>query len=131
MIRPPHLQLIARHSVRHSLRGGAGLIAILATLVIGLGLASIVVSPLEAVEKKMEMSHVDAAQAQQMTGEVGQEVMKVAKKAMGWAIGTSDAQIDYLVSDKPALVSAILILLIVVTPLFACLAGFNQTSGDN
>ena len=131
MIRGPHLQLIARHSVRHSLRGGAGLIAILATLVIGLGLASVVVSPLEAVEKKMEQSHVDAAQAAQMTGEVGQEVIKIAKKAIGWAIGASDAQVDYLVGDKPALVSAILILLVVVTPLFACLAGFNQTSGDN
>src|SRR5437588_11505151 len=131
MIRAPHLQLIARHSVRHSLRGGAGLIAILATLVIGLGMASIVVSPLEAVEQKMSASHVDADQAKQMTGEAGAEVIKIAKKGMGWAIGASDAQIDYLVSDKPALISAILILLMIVTPLCACLGAFNQTSGDN
>ena len=46
-------------------------------------------------------------------------------------IGASDAQADYLTTDKPATISAILILLMVVTPLFACLGGFNQTSGDN
>src|SRR5579859_7675568 len=107
MIRPPHLDLIARHSVRHSVRGGAGLIAILATLVIGLGLASVVISPLESVEKKMNAAHVDPAEAQAVAGQAGAEVISLAKKAMGWAIGASDAQIDYLVGDKPALVSAI------------------------
>jgi ABC-type transport system involved in multi-copper enzyme maturation permease subunit len=127
MIRRPHLKLIATHCVRHSLRGGAGLIAILATLTIGLIMASIVISPLEALHAKLHI----AQQPSELGGSQMQEVMQIAKKAFGWVMGTSDAQIDYLSNDKPAMVSAILILLTVVTPLFACLAAFNQTSGDN
>jgi ABC-type transport system involved in multi-copper enzyme maturation permease subunit len=129
MIRPPHLNLIARHSVRHSLRGGAGLIAILATIVIGLVLASIVISPLEAAERQLSSRSVDPETAQ-MTALATSEITMIAKKSMGWVMGSSDSQVDYLVNDKPALVSAILVLLMLVTPLCACLGGFNQTSGD-
>lgn len=132
MIRGRHLELFARHSVRHSLRGGAGLIAIFATLVVGLVMASIVISPLEAVDREIQrQTTVDSAHAQQLEEHAQGDVIKIAKKAMGWAIGASDEQADYLTNDKPAMISAILVLLMLVTPLFACLAGFNQTSGDN
>ena len=132
MLRRRHLELFARHSVRHGVRGGAGLIAIFATLLVGLVMASLVITPLEALDKQIQ-SHgeLDSAQVQQVQEQTREDVMKVAKKAMGWAIGASDAQVDYLTTDKPALISAILILLMVVTPLFACLGAFNQTSGDN
>lgn len=126
MIRRAHLKLISTHCVRHSVRGGAGLIAILATLGLGLILAAIVLSPLDAVQAK--------AHAMGTTPDIGAasaEVIQLAKKVLGWAMGASDAQLDYLLSDKPAVISAILILLTFVTPLFACLAAFNQTSGDN
>ncbi|MBA3542060.1 MAG: hypothetical protein H0T79_20760, partial [Deltaproteobacteria bacterium] len=36
----------------------------------------------------------------------------------------------YMTEDKPAMVSAILVLLVLFTPLLVCLGGFNQTSGD-
>jgi ABC-type transport system involved in multi-copper enzyme maturation permease subunit len=137
MLRGPHLNLIARHSVRHSLRGGAGLIAILATLVIGLVLASIVISPLEQVGKfgkdkhSREMLHgASDEEVAQVQSQMVHEVTTIAKRAMGWVMDASDDNIDYLVNDKPAMVSAVLILLTLVTPLFACLAGFNQTAGD-
>lgn len=128
MLRRRHLELIAKHSVRHSIRGGAGLIAVLSTLTIGLIMASVVVSPLEAIERQMQQGGGDASIT--LDSPIGQEVLKIAKQAMGWAMGASDAQVNYLVSDKPALVSAILILLMLVAPSCACLAAFNQTSGD-
>lgn len=126
MIRRRHLELIAGHSVRHGLRGGAGLIAILATLVIGLVMASIVISPLEALQRHGAMPPPGSLEAESFT----KEVLDIAKKAIGWAMGASPAQVDYLVVQKPALISAILILLMLVAPSCACLGAFNQTSGD-
>jgi ABC-type transport system involved in multi-copper enzyme maturation permease subunit len=132
MLRRRHLELFARHSVRHGVRGGAGLIAIFATLLVGLVMASMVITPLEAVDKQIQRSGVtDSAELQEVKDHAREDVIKIAKKGMGWAIGASDAQVDYLTTDKPAMISAILILLMVVTPLFACLGAFNQTSGDN
>lgn len=134
MIRAPHLKLIARHSVRHGVRGGAGLISILATLALGLILASIVISPLEQVERmrdQMEARHqISPEDSEQLTSRMTQEVTTLAKKTMSFAMGVADEQIDYLTTDKPAMISAILVLLMLITPLCACLAAFNQTSGD-
>jgi hypothetical protein len=130
MIRGQHLELIAKHSVRHSVRGGAGLIAILSTLVIGLVMASIVVSPLEAIDRELQQHGELGSRGAALESQAAQEVIGIAKKAMGWAMGASDAQVNYLVSDKPALISAILILLMLVAPSCACLGAFNQTSGD-
>lgn len=126
MIRRRHLELIAGHSVRHGLRGGAGLIAILATLVIGLVMASIVISPLEALTRH---GHLPSG-GNLAADPAAREVLDIAKKAIGWAMGTSQAQVEYLVAVKPALISAILILLMLVAPSCACLGAFNQTSGD-
>jgi hypothetical protein len=132
MLRRRHLELFARHSVRHGVRGGAGLIAIFATLLVGLVMASVVITPLEALDRQIQRhGELDSAQVAQVEEQTRDEVMKVARKAMGWAIGASDEQVQYLTAEKPALISAILILLMVVTPLFACLGAFNQTSGDN
>lgn len=131
MLRPPHLNLIAKHSARHSLRGGAGLIAILATLVIGLVLASIVLSPLDRVNQELARhSEIDAATAKEVKAQAEADVIKLAGKTLGWVMDVSPEQASYLTSDKPAMVSAVLVLLMIFAPLFACLAGFNQTSGD-
>jgi ABC-type transport system involved in multi-copper enzyme maturation permease subunit len=129
MLRKPHLQLIASHSVRHGIRGGAGLIALLFTLVIGLALASVVIAPLEravqiAEQLASRQAGVNAA------AQVNAEVIKVTRKAIDWAVSPSDAQLDFLTRDHPAVISAILVLLFLITPLLACLGGFNQTAGD-
>lgn len=131
MLRPPHLNLIARHSVRHSLRGGAGLMAIFLTIATGLLMASFVLSPLEAVDRQLARHKELSAEAREAEeNNATQEVIKIGKKAMSWAMDAPDEQIDYLVLEKPALISAILILLMLLAPFHACVAGFNQTSGD-
>jgi ABC-2 type transport system permease protein len=137
MIRQAHLKLIAGHSVRHGIRGGAGLVSLFLTLVIGLVLASVVISPLDAVDQQIDrmeqhaggdrMTDAEKAETRQR---VNLEVVKIAGKAINWVVEPDADQLDYLTSQKPAIVSAILVMLFLVTPLFSCLAGFNQTSGD-
>ncbi len=128
MLRGPHLKLIASHSVRHGIRGGAGLISLLLTLIVGLALASVVLQPLEELEKRAqeygsELSDSDRAM-------LADQVNMAMSKAIDWVIEPSPEQLNYLVNDHPAAVSAILLLLVVVTPLLSCLGGFNQLSGD-
>ncbi len=136
MIRQAHLKLIAGHSVRHGIRGGAGLVSLFLTIVIGLALASVVISPLDAVDQQLDqgmgryggdLSEADKAEARE---EVKGEVIRIAGKAINWVVDPSADQSDFLTRQKPAIVSAILVMLLLVTPLFSCLAGFNQTSGD-
>jgi ABC-type transport system involved in multi-copper enzyme maturation permease subunit len=137
MLRSAHLKLIARHSVRHGIRGGAGLVAVFATLVLGLSLATCVLSPIENVEKmdsgmaeRFSGHHFSDEQMAEARQLANRQVIKLGGTAINWAIDPSPEQSEYLTEDKPVLISAILVLLMLVTPLLSCLAGFNQTAGD-
>lgn len=132
MIRSNHLKLIAQHSVRHGIRGGAGLMSILITLVLGLILASVVIWPIDKLNQDMDQygERLTADQRADVTDEVHRQVVKVASKAINWTIEPKAEQLEYLTQDKPAMISAILVLLFLVTPLLVCLGAFNQTSGD-
>jgi len=126
--------LIARHSLRHGIRGGAGLVSIALTLLIGLGAANCAIGPLEGAQKQVDVmvdhSQIDAADRAAAKDRASQGVVKIASKAIDWAVDPSADQLHYLTEEQPAMVSAVLVLLFLVTPLFACLGGFNQTSGD-
>jgi ABC-type transport system involved in multi-copper enzyme maturation permease subunit len=137
MLRIPHLQLIARHSVRHSLRGGAGLIAILATLLIGLVAANFIIvkgeQDLQRLDRRLDAElatrsgEISAEQANEMKSAMARRILG---GAMDSVMDVSHEQTSYLTDDKPAMVSAILVVLMLFAPLFSTLAGFNQTSGD-
>jgi ABC-2 type transport system permease protein len=139
MIRQAHLKLIGAHSLRHGIRGGAGLVSIALTLLVGLGLAQCAIGPLEMVNKDLDRAEkameedgqaISASQKAAAQEKLNTGVINAAGKAINWAIEPSKSQLDYLVSEKPAMVSALLVLLFLATPFFACLGGFNQTSGD-
>jgi ABC-2 type transport system permease protein len=140
MIRQAHLKLIGAHSLRHGIRGGAGLVSIALTLLVGLGLAQCAIGPLESInkgldraEQAMEEEHGKTISTEQRAiaqEKLNSQVIGVAGKAINWAIEPSESQLDYLVHEKPAMVSALLVLMFLATPFFACLGGFNQTSGD-
>lgn len=146
MIRGPHLKLVAGHSVRHGIRGGAGLISIFMTLVTGLVLAQCVTAPLEMMDReKATMSQqierhskeLDPSmraeldnQQKQMEERMNSEVRKIASKAIDWAVEPSEEQLGYMTDDHPAMISAFLVMLMLFTPLLVCLGGFNQTSSD-
>jgi ABC-type transport system involved in multi-copper enzyme maturation permease subunit len=134
MLRNAHLNLIAKHSLRHGIRGGAGLVSIALTLLVGLGLANCAIGPFEAAtesaNKMTARAQIDASDRAKIKERINADVIKVAGKVMGWVTDVDDDQLKYLVDEKPAMVSAILVLLFLVTPFFSCLGGFNQTSGD-
>jgi len=132
MLRKLHLSLIARHSIRHGIRGGAGLVALFTTLVLGLGLSECVLRPVEEARQldSRMFDHVDEGQKDMIRLQAKGAVIKAGRKAIDWAVDPSPDQLDYLTTDKPVIVSAILVLLLLVTPFLSCLAGFNQTAGD-
>lgn len=140
MLRKAHLNLIARHSLKHGIRGGAGLVSIALTLLIGLFLAQCAISPLESVNKNVDNAadmagrksgvQIDQGQRDAAKQAANQQIVKLASKAMEWAIDPEPDQLEYLTEDKPAMVSVVIVLIFMAAPLFACLGGFNQTSGD-
>jgi ABC-type transport system involved in multi-copper enzyme maturation permease subunit len=131
MLRKEHLNLIARHSLKHGLRGGAGLVSIALTLLVGLFLAQCAVGPLERVERDIERTtRLDESQKGLVKQQANEQLVKLAVQGMEMAMDPSPEQLDYLTEDKPAIVSVLLVLLFLATPFFACLGGFNQTAGD-
>jgi len=135
MLRKAHLNLIARHSLKHGIRGGAGLVSIALTLLIGLFLAQCAIGPLERVEKSVDFAAdrtpgIDNDQRNFAKQKANDQIVKIAVKGMEMAMDPSTDQLDYLTEEKPAMVSVMLVLLFLATPLFACLGGFNQTAGD-
>lgn len=149
MIRSQHLKLIASHSARHGIRGGAGLVSIFMTLVTGLMLSYCVVAPLEMMDAtrsefdrqfekqsnldptmRAEIAAQKAELEAQMVERVNSEVKKIARKAIDWGVDPSEEQLKFLTDDHPALISAFLVLLMLFTPFLTCLSGFNQTSSD-
>lgn len=126
-LRASHVRLVSRYWARFSLRTGGGLMCILVVLVVGLALASTFVAPLEVLMKQGdEVGHTQ--------DEVIAQIDKVAQSdqvvdIVTYVTGSSE-EAAYLLRDQPALLSAILVLLLFAFPFMACQAGFNQTSGD-
>lgn len=133
-LRNAHLNLIAKHSFRHGIRGGAGLVSIALTLLVGLMLANCAIQPFETAsqtaDEMAKKGHIDSAERAKMQEKINAGVVTTAGKVMGWVTNVDDDQLKYLVDERPAMVSAILVLMFLATPFFACLGGFNQTSGD-
>jgi ABC-type transport system involved in multi-copper enzyme maturation permease subunit len=133
-LRNAHLSLIAKHSFRHGIRGGAGLVSIALTLLVGLFLANCAIGPFEGMSKSAdeiaERGQLGATDRAKMQDKINAELLQVAGKVMGFVTDMDSDQLKYLVDEKPAMVSTILVLLFLATPFFACLGGFNQTSGD-
>ena len=132
MIRSNHLKLVAQHSVRHGIRGGAGLISIFITLLLGLTLAGVMIAPLDGLDQQLDQlgSTMTADQRTEAVAKVHAEVIRLAGRAINWVMEPRAEQLSYLTQDKPAMISAILVMLFLVTPLLTCLGSFNQTSGD-
>lgn len=127
-INPRQLKLICVNDLRNALRSGSGLVYFVLALFFGLIVANAIISPFEAL----------VAQSGEMTpAMVERNVVNLASPAIEWALTrgeTDSAQtgdwVDYLLQDKPAMLSAIFLILLFGTPLLIPFGGFNQTSGD-
>ncbi len=100
------------------------------TLVLGLILANVVISPLDTVDKMSDSKRFSDEQREELKIETQRQVVKLGGKAIDWAVDPAPNELDYLTESQPTAVSAILVLLFLITPLLSCLGGFNQTSGD-
>lgn len=127
-LRADHVRLIARYWVRFALRTGGGLMTILVVLLAGLSLASIFFAPVEMLmEKSPELGHE--------SGEAAAAMDRIARSeqvasVVGWVTGARQEQVDYMLQDNPALLSAVFLVLLAMLPWIVCLGAFNQTSGD-
>ena len=123
-IRGNHVWLIATYSMRFAIRTGGGLMYFLVFTIVGLMIASAFISPLESLTESLgsNFSVVEAAD----------EISKstAVKDVVGWVTNSDEEQVDYLLEEKPALFSAILIIFLISVPYVTCLGAFNQTSGD-
>lgn len=115
MVRREHIGLVARHYVKHSLRGGAGLVFIFLGLVAGLICAQVVIGAVEMA---------------QQTGVSSEEMIGASERVVGYLSSMSSEQVAYLTRSKPAVISGFLAVLFLITPAMAILGGFNQLSGD-
>jgi hypothetical protein len=125
-----HLRLICAHTMRHALRGGSGLVYFMLAMFFGLIVANAVISPFEIMVRQSGQS--DPAQ-------IEQNITGFARPIVEWAItrGNADsvaagttAWVDYLLTGRPAMLSAIFFILLFGMPLLIPYGGFNQTSGD-
>lgn len=138
-LRPAHIRLIARTHVRYSLRSGSGVVFLVLAILTGLTIAGFVITPVESIAKLEKEQFRDARAHSEAAGvdhdEVTRQIMdrfidEIGKPVIKYFTGASDAQADYFLVDKPALVSAFLVLMIFFLPFIVSLGAFNQTSGD-
>ena len=145
-IDPRQLGLICNHSLRQSMRSGSGLVFVLLALFFGLSVAHIVISPIEILSSQGIVS----PQGQQVLpagspADVERQVVSVARTVALWALSPrasddpaeqreaevkTERWVDFVLDDRPALLSAILFIMIFGMPLLISFGAFNQTSGD-
>lgn len=151
-VRGAHVRLIAAQYAKNSLRNGTGIIFTFLALTVGLVIAAVVLTPVEYLQKALKqereardrvdrdvppelrddpiLKKLRGLNEEEQTKVLVQEYAKKAKEPIKWGLGTDDEQVDYLVDKKPALVSAILVILIWALPFLVVFGAFNQMAGD-
>ena len=121
-----HIRLIALYSMRFAMRTGGGIVFIMVLLTVGFSIASLFISPVEAILAK------SGASTAETLAETYRQISTsdTIKSAVSWITGADPAQSSYLITEKPALLSAILLFLLMFIPYTTCLGAFNQTAGD-
>ncbi len=149
-----HVRLISQYWTRFSVRSGSGLVYLMIVLIFGLSVAHMLISPVELLmhQQVQDMGHRDPNLVQEMIMSLGKPVVKfvlgskslgeVAKQAseqpmmmgppMAEKVDTSAAGqwAVFLLEDRPALLSAIFLILVFGMPFAISFLAFNQTSGD-
>jgi hypothetical protein len=130
-LRGSHLRQIARHHAKHSLRGGTGLVFTFLSLLVGLLIANAFISPVESSQKQA----AEIAKQLDQKGVSDKQILDalvedIGKPAIKWWVDADADQLNYLVYDKPAVVSAILVVLLFSAPFLIAFGAFNQTTGD-
>lgn len=144
--RGSHIKLIATYYGRNLIRGGMGIMFTLVALTAGLLIAAAFITPVEALQKSIEEGRggrFDRPGRGKGPNDFGpvdrekpgkKEIVEEVTKQIGvpvveWWTGDNELA-SFLVHDRPALVSAILIVMLFFLPFIVGLGAFNQLSGD-
>ncbi len=146
------LGLICNHSLRNSMRSGSGLVFVLLALFFGLVVAHAVISPIEALASfggstapgpfstRNENFSLSSSPA-----DIERQVVQFARPAVDWLLAPPrsddpakqrEAEVrterwtNFVLDERPALLSAILFIMVFGMPLLISFGAFNQTSGD-
>lgn len=121
-----HLALVTRYTLRNSLRGGTGLVFLLLGVLFSLFVANAVITPVEQLVRQAEKAGVDAEPA-----EVVDKIVAVGRPVVEWALDEKTGEwTRFLLVERPALLSAIFLIMLFGLPFLIPLGAFNQTAGD-
>jgi len=140
-----HLKLIGLYSTKYSIRGGVGLVFLLLSLIFGLTVAHSLLQPVEMMVKQGKQSGVELTR-EDVVSQIKDE--RIIRGAVSWVLGSSSVEkiedpgqreaaeeelelwTDHLLDDHPALLSAILMILLWGWPFVTIMGAFNLFSGD-
>ncbi len=128
-VRPRDLTIIASTWLRFAFRSGGGVLSLFMVMVIGLMIVNVSVSQMERVGRFM--AGKDASQADVVKKISESNVVRNVVEIV--LDGTDDevkAQSNYLMKEKPAMLSIALLILLYLVPFGVSSAAFNQTAGD-
>lgn len=123
-----HVSIISIYSIRFSVRTGSGLVFLLVLLLTGLFIASSFITPVEALVKEAKKNPSVEMTSQEIVKEIASS--QIVINAVKWITSGDDDQVNYLLKEKPALLSVVLIFLLIFQPFIVAFGAFNQTSGD-
>ncbi len=124
-----HVDILARTHARYAVRGGSGLIYLMAFLMIGLSIAGMMFEKVETGLRLAETAEQQGIEAKDM-------LVMTARPIVGWWVGADDSPgakdpfVEHLIVEKPALLSAYLLVLMAFIPFASSLASFNLLAGD-
>jgi len=140
-----HIRLICLHWARYAVRSGSGLVFLMIALVFGLSVAQMVLTPIEmGINRVAQGNRQDA---QDVTQEIVDEVMKLGRPVVQWALGIktdtkynpleaeaiespADPWTTFLLDKDRALLSIIFLIMLFGMPLLIGFLAFNQVAGD-
>jgi len=153
-----HIRLICVYWCRHAVRSGSGLVYLMIALVFGLSVAHILIMPVEQLmlRQKREMGRTDPQAVEDLIVGVGRPITQwvlglrsmqeiAQQNAMAPPSGADersetgsareetggyDSWTNFLLEEKPALLSAILLVMLFGMPFVIPFLAFNQVSGD-
>ncbi len=140
-LNPRHLWLVSLYAFRHALRGGTGLVFLFLALSCGLMTAHLLVSPVELLKLEAAKSGAEASSVEivdfmeeQARGPVkwvlGKSSVDLSEEAAAKVDAEAEAWTDYLLEERPSLLSAVLLILLFSLPFLIVFGAFNQVSGD-
>jgi len=154
-----HVAILAKAYFRYAIRGGSGLIFLLVFLVIALGTAGIMIDPLKQRLKTVREDVKEATKGQKIAEDEDELDKKVEeaylermteqfRPVVVWLVDAeepveeervgpftvrkrkTDPFVEHLIVERPPILSAYLMILLMFIPFTTCIGAFNQLSGD-